>query len=436
MVHAAPELGDADLALDGKVVAPNAGYTDATQYWTLPPGREELTVQAPGSDEMALGMRSLPLTAGTATSAFVVGSGGERVKVVLVDDATAGSLGRTADRPRRARGQDRRRSQLGSGRRRGARGGRRDRAASPPARAALRARAERRPARVVRGLLVIAVPALLAGLAVVLLTAPDGSARRQRLDGRAARSAPMRSRGAHAGPGEARGSSGRATNGDGAPAAASNPLRRGSPSRGPGSRPRRRARGAARRAGRLGAQRAAPGRAREDRAHRPPRLAGRPGAVRGPRLARPRRRVQTIAHGARHTYRVTGTQQVPKTDFPATRVYASTDNSTLALITCEGAFEESTGYLDNLIVYAREVGACELADRCSAAGRRLPPRGLELAGARQSAIRSLVPSRSVLTSSHSWSSPTSGLPAMAGPPAPPERRCVKPRSTSLPPDAW
>ncbi len=89
MVHAAPELGDADLALDGKVVAPNAGYTDATQYWTLPPGREELTVQAPGSDEMALGMRSLPLTAGTATSAFVVGSGGERVKVVLVDDATA-----------------------------------------------------------------------------------------------------------------------------------------------------------------------------------------------------------------------------------------------------------------------------------------------------------------------------------------------------------
>ena len=89
MVHAAPELGNADLALDGKVVAANAAYTDATQYWTLPPGREELTVQAPGSDDMALGMRSLPLSAGTATSAFVVGSRGERVKVVLVDDSTS-----------------------------------------------------------------------------------------------------------------------------------------------------------------------------------------------------------------------------------------------------------------------------------------------------------------------------------------------------------
>jgi hypothetical protein len=89
MIHAAPELGDADLALDGQVVAEDAKYTAATQYWTLPPGREELTVRKPGSDSMALGMRSLPLTAGTATSAFVVGSRGERVKVVLVDDDTS-----------------------------------------------------------------------------------------------------------------------------------------------------------------------------------------------------------------------------------------------------------------------------------------------------------------------------------------------------------
>ena len=68
----------------------------------------------------------------------------------------------------------------------------------------------------------------------------------------------------------------------------------------------------------------------------------------------PGTRVETIARGARHTYRVTSVQQVPKSDFPATRVYASTDGSTLALITCEGAFEEATGYLDNLIVYARD----------------------------------------------------------------------------------
>ena len=88
MVHAAPELGDANLALNGKVVAKRAAYTDATQYWTLPPGAEKLTVLDPSSKKMALGMRSVPLAAGTSTTAYVVGSRGERVKVVLVDDAT------------------------------------------------------------------------------------------------------------------------------------------------------------------------------------------------------------------------------------------------------------------------------------------------------------------------------------------------------------
>lgn len=88
MVHAAPELGNADLALGGKVVAGDVAYRAATRYWTLPPGDEELTVQGPGSSVVALGKASLPLSAGTANTAYVVGSKGERVRVVLVDDAT------------------------------------------------------------------------------------------------------------------------------------------------------------------------------------------------------------------------------------------------------------------------------------------------------------------------------------------------------------
>ena len=71
----------------------------------------------------------------------------------------------------------------------------------------------------------------------------------------------------------------------------------------------------------------------------------------------PGTRVETIGRGARQPYRVSGIQELPKTAFPAARVYASTDNSTLALITCEGVFAPPTGYPDNLIVYAREVGA-------------------------------------------------------------------------------
>ncbi len=88
VVHSAPELGDANVALDGKVVAHRAAYEDATDYWTLPPGREQLEVRDPGSKKMAIGMRSLPLSAGTTTTAYVVGSKGERVRVVPVDDAT------------------------------------------------------------------------------------------------------------------------------------------------------------------------------------------------------------------------------------------------------------------------------------------------------------------------------------------------------------
>ena len=45
-------------------------------------------MQGPGSNVVALGKSSLPLSAGTANTAYVVGSKGERVRVVLVDDAT------------------------------------------------------------------------------------------------------------------------------------------------------------------------------------------------------------------------------------------------------------------------------------------------------------------------------------------------------------
>jgi LPXTG-site transpeptidase (sortase) family protein len=71
---------------------------------------------------------------------------------------------------------------------------------------------------------------------------------------------------------------------------------------------------------------------------------------------RPGARVVTVGGGSRHRYRVTAIQQTAKTKFPAARVYSSTRGSTLALITCDGVFDERTdSYVDNLIVYAREV---------------------------------------------------------------------------------
>jgi hypothetical protein len=81
----------------------------------------------------------------------------------------------------------------------------------------------------------------------------------------------------------------------------------------------------------------------------------------------PGARVVTVGRGSRHRYRVTAIQQTAKSKFPAARVYSSTRGSTLALITCDGVFDERTdSYVDNLIVYAREVARAPRARARSA----------------------------------------------------------------------
>jgi len=59
------------------------------------------------------------------------------------------------------------------------------------------------------------------------------------------------------------------------------------------------------------------------------------------------------ADGSTVRFRVTRQQQVPKDRFPAEAVYAPTLRASLALMTCGGAFDASTGhYRDNIIVFA------------------------------------------------------------------------------------
>jgi hypothetical protein len=57
--------------------------------------------------------------------------------------------------------------------------------------------------------------------------------------------------------------------------------------------------------------------------------------------------------GSRARFTVRGSEQYPKARFPTARVYGRTTGPTLRLITCGGAFDQSTGhYLDNTVVYA------------------------------------------------------------------------------------
>ncbi|WP_306821798.1 class F sortase, partial [Streptomyces sp. NP160] len=60
------------------------------------------------------------------------------------------------------------------------------------------------------------------------------------------------------------------------------------------------------------------------------------------------------ADGTTAVFEVTGVQQVAKDAFPTRAVYGPVAGPELRLITCGGAFDESTGhYVDNVVVYAR-----------------------------------------------------------------------------------
>lgn len=89
-IHAAPELGDPDLRAGDRVVAESLAYADATEYADVPPGTYDLAATRAGGSGGALAeKRGVPLTAGTATTAVIVGSGGEQTRIVTLSDGTA-----------------------------------------------------------------------------------------------------------------------------------------------------------------------------------------------------------------------------------------------------------------------------------------------------------------------------------------------------------
>ena len=52
------------------------------------------------------------------------------------------------------------------------------------------------------------------------------------------------------------------------------------------------------------------------------------------------------------TFAVTQVAEYPKTDFPSTKIYGSTKDSEIRLVTCGGRFDTSTGsYIDNIVAY-------------------------------------------------------------------------------------
>lgn len=72
----------------------------------------------------------------------------------------------------------------------------------------------------------------------------------------------------------------------------------------------------------------------------------------------------SLADGALAHFKVTGLATYPKTQFPATQVYASHGYSALQLVTCGGAFDTRTGhYLANVVAYSTLVSTTPAAGR-------------------------------------------------------------------------
>lgn len=95
VIHAAPELGNPDLTVDGKTVAEDFRYEAATPYLSLEPGKHRYAARGPQADAMLSGR--VALEPARAYTGLVVGSRGERLRVVLaLDDAGAGGGGGSA----------------------------------------------------------------------------------------------------------------------------------------------------------------------------------------------------------------------------------------------------------------------------------------------------------------------------------------------------
>jgi hypothetical protein len=97
VIHAGAELGEPDVRVGNRVVAEKVAYGDATDYVDVPPGTSDISITRAGGEGGALATkRDVGLSAGTATTAVVVGSGGKPTQIVTLSDGTAAPKGAPA----------------------------------------------------------------------------------------------------------------------------------------------------------------------------------------------------------------------------------------------------------------------------------------------------------------------------------------------------
>jgi hypothetical protein len=89
VIHAAPELGSPELQLDGKTVVDSLGYTAVTPYLSITPGVHTLGAMRRGDSTPLVSGAKMRTMTGDAYSAVVLGTRGQRVRVVTLVDRGA-----------------------------------------------------------------------------------------------------------------------------------------------------------------------------------------------------------------------------------------------------------------------------------------------------------------------------------------------------------
>jgi hypothetical protein len=89
VVHAAAELGRVDVRVGDRRVANGVGTGDVTAYTTVEPGAYPLSVTNPQDGSTIAARGAVTLTAGTSSTAFVIGTGGEPVEAIVASDRMA-----------------------------------------------------------------------------------------------------------------------------------------------------------------------------------------------------------------------------------------------------------------------------------------------------------------------------------------------------------
>ena len=86
VVHAAPELGTPDIRLGDRTVAQGVEFRAASKYLTVEPGSYPLAAAKPNGGDPVFS-EVVALSAGTANTVVIAGSGGSPTQAIAVQDA-------------------------------------------------------------------------------------------------------------------------------------------------------------------------------------------------------------------------------------------------------------------------------------------------------------------------------------------------------------